>query len=68
MAKIPSVMSHSFSQVPRAEIPRSSFDRSSGRKTTFNAGYLVPVFCDEVLPGDTFSLNATFFASICGKR
>ncbi|WNK13322.1 MAG: major capsid protein [Microvirus sp.] len=64
MAKIPSVMSHSFSQVPKAEIPRSSFDRSSGRKTTFNSGYLVPVFCDEVLPGDTFSLNATFFARL----
>jgi len=64
MAKIPSVMSHSFSQVPKAEIPRSSFDRSSGRKTTFNAGYLVPVFCDEVLPGDTFNLNATFFARL----
>ena len=64
MAKIPSVMSHSFSQVPKAEIPRSSFDRSSGRKTTFNAGYLVPVFCDEVLPGDTFNLTATFFARL----
>lgn len=64
MARIPSVMSHSFSQVPRAEIPRSSFDRSSGRKTTFSAGYLVPVFCDEVLPGDTFNLNATFFARL----
>lgn len=64
MAKIPSVMSHSFSQVPKAEIPRSSFDRSSGRKTTFNSGYLVPVFCDEVLPGDTYNLNATFFARL----
>ena len=64
MARIPSVMSHSFSQVPKAEIPRSSFDRSSGRKTTFNAGYLVPIFCDEVLPGDTFNLTATFFARL----
>ncbi|QCQ84658.1 major capsid protein [Blackfly microvirus SF02] len=64
MAKIPSVMSHSFSQVPKAEIPRSSFDRSSGRKTTFNSGYLVPVFCDEVLPGDTYNLTATFFARL----
>jgi len=64
MARIPSVMSHSFSQVPKAEIPRSSFDRSSGRKTTFDAGYLVPIFCDEVLPGDTFNLTATFFARL----
>ena len=35
-----SVMDHSFSQVPSAEIPRSSFDRSHGYKTTFDASYL----------------------------
>lgn len=64
MAKIPSVMTHSFSQVPRAEIPRSSFDRSHGRKLTFDAGYLIPVFCDEALPGDTFSLNMTAFGRL----
>lgn len=64
MARIPSVMEHSFSRVPRAEIPRSSFDRSSGYKTTFDAGYLVPVFVDEALPGDTFSLNMTAFARL----
>lgn len=57
-----SVMSHSFSQAPSAEIPRSSFDRSHGHKTTFDAGYLIPVFCDEALPGDTFNMNATVFA------
>lgn len=61
MARMPSVMSHQFSQVPRAEIPRSSFDRTSGHKTTFNAGYLIPVFWDEVIPGDTFNLNMTAF-------
>jgi hypothetical protein len=57
-----SVMRHQFSQVPRAEIPRSSFDRSHGYKTTFNAGFLVPIFVDEALPGDTFSLRCTTFA------
>jgi len=57
-----SVMTHSFSQVPKAEIPRSSFDRSHGYKTTFDAGYLIPVFVDEVLPGDTFNLKMTGFA------
>jgi len=56
------VMRHQFSQVPRAEIPRSSFDRSHGYKTTFNAGYLVPFFVDEALPGDTFNLSVTTFA------
>lgn len=53
-----------FSQVPRANIPRSSFDRSHGYKTTFDAGYLIPVFCDEVLPGDTMSLRMTAFARL----
>lgn len=59
-----SVMRHQFSQVPKAEISRSSFDRSHGYKTTFNAGYLVPVFVDEALPGDTFNLRMTTFARL----
>lgn len=61
---IPSVMSHDFSRVPRAEIPRSSFDRSSGYKTTFDAGYLIPFYWDEALPGDTFNLNMIGFARL----
>lgn len=57
-----SVNVHQFAMVPKAEIPRSQFNRQSTHKTTFDAGYLVPVFVDEVLPGDTFNFNATFFA------
>ncbi len=64
MSRVPSVMSHSFSKSPSAEIPRSSFDRSCGNKTTFDAGYLIPVFCDEALPGDTFNLKMTAFARL----
>ncbi len=59
-----SVMSHLFSQIPRANIQRSIFDRSSGYKTTFDAGYLIPFFCDEVLPGDTFTLKASLFCRL----
>lgn len=59
-----SVMKHQFSQIPRAEIQRSSFDRSHGYKTTFDSGYLVPFYVDEVLPGDTFNVNATTFARL----
>ena len=55
---------HFFANVPKADIPRSQFNRSSGTKTTFNAGYLVPVFVDEVLPGDTFNLNMHAFARL----
>lgn len=53
-----------FAEVPSAEIQRSRFDRSHGYKTTFDAGYLVPVFVDEVLPGDTFNLRMTAFARL----
>jgi hypothetical protein len=59
-----SVMSHQFSQVPKVEIQRSSFDRSHGFKTTFDSGYIVPIFVDEALPGDTFNLRATTFARL----
>ena len=55
---------HLFSEIPRADIQRSSFDRSHGYKTTFDAGYLIPAFVDEVLPADTFILNTTAFSRL----
>lgn len=51
-----------FAQVPEVTVQRSTFDRSCGLKTTFDAGYLVPIFCDEALPGDTFNLRLTSMA------
>lgn len=57
-------MNHSFSQVPRADIPRSSFNRSHGHKTTFNAGYLIPLFVDLVYPGDTANMQMATFARL----
>lgn len=62
----PSVMTaqQHFSQVPSADIQRSTFDRSHACKTTFDAGKLVPIYVDEVLPGDTFRMNATAFARL----
>ena len=59
-----SVMKHSFSEVPRANIPRSSFNRSHGVKTTLDADYLVPVLVDDVVPGDTFNVDMSFFARL----
>ena len=59
-----SVMNHSFSNVPNVEIPRSSFDRSFGHKTTFDAGYLVPILIDEGLPGDDFNVTLNAFARL----
>lgn len=59
-----SVNVHQFAMIPRAEIPRSSFAIQKAHKTTFDAGYLVPVYCAEVLPGDTFNLSMTAFARL----
>jgi len=59
-----SVMTHKFSEVPQAEIPRSTFDRTHGYKTTFDAGYLIPFYVDEALPGDSFNVKATMFARL----
>lgn len=64
---VPSVSSraqHTFSRAPQAGIPRSSFNRTFGVKTTFNEGYLVPILADEMLPGDTFALKMHAFARI----
>ena len=59
-----SVDVHQFTMIPKADIPRSSFDCQSTHKTTFDAGLLVPVYVDEMLPGDTFRLNMTAFARL----
>lgn len=53
-----------FNHVAKPDIQRSTFDRSHGYKTTLDAGYLVPVFLDEALPGDTFNLKATMFGRL----
>ena len=62
--KRPTVMKKDFSRVPSVGIQRSQFDRSSGLKTTFDAGNLVPIFVDEALPGDTFNMRMAAFARL----
>lgn len=59
-----SVSQHQFAMVPRADIPRAAFSMPRGHKTTFDAGYLVPVYCEEVLPGDTFNVKMTALARL----
>lgn len=51
-----------FAMIPRADIPRSNFKIETAHKSTFDAGDLIPIYVDEVLPGDTFSLKVTAFA------
>lgn len=43
----------------RLDMSRSRFDRSHSVKTTFNVGDIVPFYVDEVLPGDTFSVDTS---------
>jgi hypothetical protein len=61
---LPSTLTHDFSRVPHVDIQRSTFDRSHGLKTTFDAGYLIPIFYDEALPGDTFQLETHAFCRL----
>lgn len=53
-----------FATVPRAEIPRAKFKRDSNLHTTLDAGNLVPIFVDEVLPGDTFIMRESVFGRL----
>ena len=64
MGTLPSTLSKDFSRVPKVEIQRSIFNRDHGLKTTFDAGYLVPIYYDEALPGDTFTMDANGFGRL----
>lgn len=48
-----------FNLAPQVEIERSTFDRSTNVKTSFSVGELVPFFCDEILPGDTYRIETS---------
>lgn len=58
------VRGHRFSDAPAMYMKRTKFDRSHVYKTTFNAGKLIPVFVDEVLPGDTARMSVNYFARL----
>lgn len=47
--------------VARPDVPRSTFVTSSTHKTTFKVDYLYPIYCEEILPGDSLSMNMTAF-------
>jgi len=55
---------HSFAQIPDVKMSRSQFNRSFTIKDTFNFDYLVPIFVDEVLPGDTANVSMNMFARL----
>lgn len=53
------VESHFALNPTRMDMPRSTFDRSSSVKTSFNVGEVIPFYIDEVLPGDTFKVETS---------
>jgi len=55
---------HQFSQVPRADIPRSSFNLSHGLKTTFDVDLLIPILVADIIPGDTWNVRASHFCRL----
>jgi hypothetical protein len=57
-------MKHNFSVTPSIDAPRSRFNRSHAHKFVMDAGWLVPFYWDDVLPGDTFNLKCTAFARL----
>jgi hypothetical protein len=48
---------YNFAQNPQVGVSRSRFKRNSDNKTTFNTGDLIPIYLDEVLPGDTHQVD-----------
>ena len=64
MARNIRVRGHRFSDAPAMYMRRTKFDRSHVYKTTFNSGKLIPVFVDEVLPGDTTRVSVNYFARL----
>lgn len=64
MARNIRVRGHRFSDAPAMYMRRTKFDRSHVYKTTFNSGKLIPVFVDEVLPGDTTRMSVNYFARL----
>lgn len=62
--KLPLVDPSHFAMVPRADVPRSTFQTEHTLKTTFDTGYLVPIHVDEVLPGDVHNGQVTIFARL----
>jgi hypothetical protein len=59
-----SAQTQQFAMVPKADVPRSVFAMQKTLKTTFDAGFLIPIMCEEVLPGDTFKVSGTLFGRL----
>lgn len=55
---------HNFATLPLGDVPRSKFKMRQTRKQAFNASELIPIFCEEVLPGDTWQHHESIMARL----
>lgn len=55
---------HNFAIIPRADIPRSKFKMRQTRKQAFDASDLIPIMCEEVLPGDVWQHHESVMARL----
>lgn len=62
--RLPHIDTTRFAMVPSSEIPRSTFFTTHSLKSTFNAGLLIPIHVDEVLPADVHQGEVTIFARL----
>jgi hypothetical protein len=58
------VVNNRFAMNPAAQVERSVFTNTWSHKTTFDAGYLIPHFVDEVIPGDSFHVQCTMLGRL----
>lgn len=64
MARNRTARQHSFAIIPDRQKPRSKFLMRQTRKMGFNASELVPIMCEEVLPGDTWQHTESISARL----
>lgn len=53
-----------FRQVPKANLPRTTFNMSHQVKFSGEFGRAYPIFCQEVIPGDRWDISADHFARL----
>lgn len=59
-----SVEASRFAMPPRSDVPRSAFDVAFYHKTTFDAAWLIPIYVEEILPGDSLRCRLTAFCRL----
>lgn len=50
-----------FRKLPKPRVGKSNFDLSFDHRTTFDMGYLIPILCEDTLPGDQWTMSCEPF-------